>query len=205
MEQILSNELYKSIAIAIAILFILWLLFSSSENDSKKNEKTITLKDLNLIFSQNKEIVNVGKYLDFISNEFNEKRRLVEDLEDEILQTQLQLDKEKRKVEFVKSSPELKELQNVKDELSRLEEIKKSFKEINRTQANRFKIVLLINMIKQLYKELHNIELSVQDIEDMLNDYVDSGDNSSAGDSNEVSRKKKLVNTRNKINPRTMS
>lgn len=186
MEQLLNNEIIKSIAIGVGILFILWIILSKDTNkDTKKEDekRVVTIKDLNTIFSQNKEIVQLGKYLDFFSIEFNKKRIELEDLEGEIEEALIELDKQKNKIEFVKNSPELKELKKVKEELLKLEQIKQMFQEINRTQAKRFTIVLLVKFIQDLYEQLHDVKLSVKDIEEMIGEYLDSEDTSSGGNS----------------------
>ena len=186
MEQLLNNEIIKSIAIGVGILFIFWILFSKDTNiktNKEDEEKPVTIKDLNLIFSQNKEIVQLGKYLDFFSIEFNKKRIELEDLEGEIEEALIELDKQKNKVEFVKNSPELKELKKVKEELLKLEQIKQMFQDINRTQAKRFTIVLLVKFIQDLYEQLHDVKLTVKDIEEMIGEYLDSEDTSSGGNS----------------------
>lgn len=186
MEQLLNNEIIKSIAIGVGILFILWIILSKDTNkDTKKEDekRVVTIKDLNTIFSQNKEIVQLGKYLDFFSIEFNKKRIELEDLEGEIEEALIELDKQKNKIEFVKNSPELKELKKVKEELLKLEQIKQMFQDINRTQAKRFTIVLLVKFIQDLYEQLHDVKLSVKDIEEMIGEYLDSEDTSSGGNS----------------------
>jgi hypothetical protein len=186
MEQLLNNEIIKSIAIGVGILFILWIILSKDTNkDTKKEDekRVVTIKDLNTIFSQNKEIVQLGKYLDFFSIEFNKKRIELEDLEGEIEEALIELDKQKNKIEFVKNSPELKELKKVKEELLKLEQIKQMFQDINRTQAKRFTIVLLVKFIQDLYEQLHDVKLTVKDIEEMIGEYLDSEDTSSGGNS----------------------
>ena len=186
MEQLLNNEIIKSIAIGVGILFILWIILSKDTNkDTKKEDekRVVTIKDLNTIFSQNKEIVQLGKYLDFFSTEFNKKRSELADIEGEIEEALIELDKQKNKIEFVKNSPELKELKKVKEELLKLEQIKQMFQDINRTQAKRFTIVLLVKFIQDLYEQLHDVKLSVKDIEEMIGEYLDSEDTSSGGNS----------------------
>ena len=186
MEQLLNNEIIRSIAIGVAILFILWILFSKDNNKTTSEEdedRAVTIKDLNLIFSQNKEVIQVGKYLDFFTTEFNKKRTELADIEGEIEESLIELEKQKRRVEFVKGSPELKELQKVKDEIKKLEDIKQMFQDINRTQAKRFTIVLLVKFIQDLYEQLHDVKLSVKDIEEMIGEYLDSEDTSSGGNS----------------------
>lgn len=186
MEQLLNNEIIKSIAIGVGILFILWIILSKDTNkDTKKEDekRVVTIKDLNTIFSQNKEIVQLGKYLDFFSIEFNKKRTELADIEGEIEEALIELDKQKNKIEFVKNSPELKELKKVKEELLKLEQIKQMFQDINRTQAKRFTIVLLVKFIQDLYEQLHDVKLTVKDIEEMIGEYLDSEDTSSGGNS----------------------
>lgn len=202
-ELFTQQEVVIIVCGAILIFIFIRIFFSSNKKDSS-DSKPVTLKDLNTIFAQNKEIVQVGNHLDFISKSFNERRLDLEDLQEEIENTKRELLLEQRRVEFVKASPELKSLEDVKEEISKLEDIKKTFQEINRTQAKRFSIVLLIKLLKDLYKQLHNVELSTLDIEVLLKEYVDtdSDTDSSSGGKESSNNKKKLRDILN--GPRNM-
>lgn len=185
--ELLNEKLVGQIIGAAIILFVIIKIFFISDNKEKnKKIKPLTKDDIDKLFSEHKEIVQLANHIDVINDEYNDKRHRVEELEDEIYQLSQELAREKQRLEFLKNSPELKSLEDVKEEISKLEQIKKTFKQINQTQMKRFSVVILVNIVKELYKELYNIDLSTKEVEDMINAYGDDskGDTSSGGGNN---------------------
>jgi chromosome segregation ATPase len=201
--ELLNEKLVVQIIGGAIILFVFIRIFFISDNKDK-NIKPLTKDDIDRLFSEHKEVVQLSNHIDVINDEYNDKRHRVEELEDEIHQLSQELAREKQRLEFLKNSPELKSLEDVKEEISKLEEIKKTFKQINQTQMKRFSVVILVNIVKELYKELYNIDLSTKEVEDMINAYSDSdstGTSSRGGKSNLSKIQQRISSDKKPNNP----
>lgn len=197
MEIQFTHDEIGKIVIAIILLFLfIKLFFIGNDSSSDKENKPATLKDLNLLFTQHKEVADIGKYLDFINQEFHEKRELVEALEGEIIEKEIELEKHKERIEHVINSPELKEIENIKDEIIKLEEIKSKLKRLSSKNSQRFSIALLISLVQELYYELYEEEISIEEIEKILNQYL--GDESTDSDTDTRASKKTLKQQKRK-------
>jgi predicted nucleic acid-binding Zn-ribbon protein len=189
--ELLNEKLVVQIIGGAIILFVfIKIFFISDSKDKNKKIKPLTKEDIDKLFSEHKEVVQLANHIDVINQTYHDRRHQVDDLEDEIYQLSQELAREKQRLEFLKNSPELKSLEDVKEEISKLEQIKKTFKQINQTQMKRFSVVILVNVVKELYKELYNIDLSTKEVEDMINAYSDSDstESSSGGGKSNLSK-----------------
>ena len=189
---------YENIEAFVVIAMAIMLLSALVDFVHKNSENKKIISDLEGVFKNNKDVISIGKYIEVLNNEIHNRRFELEDIEEELQSKHTEVESLENKISFLQQNPELQNAAHVKVQLSKLEDLKSTLKKLNSTQAHRFQVSLLIELIKELYFDLYGKDITIKEIEEIMKDY---GSGSNGGSSFEGLPKKEnpKESLRNKI------
>lgn len=117
--------------------------------------------------------------LDRLSSEIQEKEEENQDLEMMVFDQQNKIEELKQRAAHIKESGELAKLSELSTQKQKLEKLKQTVSNLRGKNIHKFNVAALINLVQNLYFDLYQQEISIGEVNSMLNSSF--GSNSSFG------------------------
>ena len=85
------------------------------------------------------------------------------------------------RIEFLKDSPELKELEKLEIQSEKLKKLQDTIKSLKSKNEQKFNMSALINLVQSLYYDLYKENISIKEISNMINSELNTDGDSFGG------------------------
>jgi hypothetical protein len=171
--------------------FILGLILRTT---NKQNEMDKYLSKIEILINNNTDVIDLSSTISNLAIDIDNKKEILLELEAELENSQLAINRNMDRIEYLKNSGELKKLESLNQTVQNLNSIKSNLVSIQKKKEYRFNVAVLVSIVQELFEELYNEELDLLGVQDLMRAYSDidiEEDVSSSGSSDKKINKKK--------------
>jgi hypothetical protein len=163
MEHILQSITpYHIIAFFVGVLVMNWWKDTKTTNDREA---------VSTLIQQNKEFVHISTSIEIMKREIAEKEEHISSLDGEIDQREDIIARLLQRAEYVRNTGDLAKYEEIANKVSQLNSLKETLGKIKKQHEDKFNIGIMVQIIQDLFYDLHQEELDILGVSLMVREY----------------------------------